>query len=168
MAFNVLVLLFPIVLAIHNLDEFAQYGDFVGTYHSRLPAKLTARPAVFWAATAVTIAAALLCLSALVWQKPVLLLAAKVSICALLLNAIGHCLLALKRRKWLPGTWSACILVLPYGLIALVTMRISVGDSTAAIIRYAFLGAITIPLAVVVFLLVGNGIARLSIPRGSR
>jgi hypothetical protein len=168
MAFDALVLLFPIVLAIHNLDEYAQYDDFVSTYHPRLPAKLTARPAVFWAAIALTIAAALLCLSAFVWQKPVLLLAAKVSICALLLNAIGHCLLALKHRKVLPGTRSACALVLPYALIALVVMRTSVGDSTSAIIRYAVLGAITIPLAVVIFLLVGNGIARLRIPRDSR
>lgn len=168
MALDVVVLLFPLVLALHNLDEYARYEAFVDAYHSRLPAKLTTRPAVFWAATTLTIAAAVICLSAFLWQRPVLLLVAKVSICALLLNAVGHCLLSLKRRRWLPGTVSACILVLPYGLIALIVIWKSGGASAAAIIRYALLGAITIPLAVAVFLLVGNGIARLRAPTDSR
>jgi hypothetical protein len=149
------------VLAIHNLDEYARYEDFINAYHSRLPAKLTTRPAIFWAATTLTATAAVICVSALVWETPVLFLGAKVSICALLLSATSHCLLSVKRRKWLPGTRSACILVLPYGVITLIVMRTNVGDSAAAIILYVLLGAITIPLAVVVFLLVGNGIARL-------
>lgn len=168
MAFDVVVLLFPIVLAIHNFDEYAQYEDFVNAYHPRLPAKLTTRPAVFWAATALTVVAAVICVSAFAWQSPGLLLVAKVSICALLLNAVSHCVLSLRRRKLLPGTRSACILVLPYGVMALVIMRTYVGDSAAAIIRYALLGAITIPLAVAVFLLVGNGIAMLRAPVGLR
>jgi hypothetical protein len=168
MAFDILLLLFPIVLATHTLDEYARHEDFVDAYHSRLPAKLTSRPAIFWAATTLTVAAAVICLGAFVWQGPVLLPVAKVMICALLLNAVSHCLLSLKRRKLLPGTRSACILVLPYGVIALVVMRTYVGDSAAAIIRYALLGAITIPLAIGVFLMVGNGIARLRAPPASR
>lgn len=161
MAFNVLVLLFPIVLAIHNFDECARYEDFIKTYHARLPEKLTTRAAIVGAATALTIAAVALCLGAVIWKTPFLMLVAKVSICALLLNAISHCVLSLKRGKWLPGTLSASILVLPYGIVALVVMRTVLGDSAGDIIRYALLGAITIPLTVAVFLLVGFGITRL-------
>jgi hypothetical protein len=51
--------------------------------------------------------------------------------------------------------------------IALIVMRTSLGDSAAAIIRYALLGAITIPLAVGVFLLIGYGTARLRARVGS-
>ena len=167
MAFNILVLLFPIVLAIHNLDEYARYEGFVSAYHPRLAAKPTTRPAIFWAATALTVAAAVICLAAFIWETPVLLVGTKVLICALLLNAVSHCLLSLKRRRVLPGTRSACFIVLPYGVVALIVMRTSVGDSGAAIIRYALFGGVTIPLAVAVFLLIGYGIVRLRALVGS-
>ena len=60
MTVDVLVLLFPLVLAIHNLDEYLRYEDFIRAFHPRLPAKLTTRAAVFWAATALTAFTALI------------------------------------------------------------------------------------------------------------
>ena len=168
MALNVLVLLFPIVLAIHNLDEYLRYEEFVSAYQSRLPTRLTAQPAIFWAVTTLTAAVAFICVGAALSKSQALLLISKVSIYALMLNAVGHCLLSLKRRRWLPGTRSACILVLPYSLIALIVMRTGAGDSPALMLRYALLGAITIPLAVGGFLLVGYGIASLRVPVRSR
>lgn len=157
-----MLLLFPLVLAIHNLDEIARHEDFVAAYHARLPAALTSASALWWALTTLTLAAAVLCLSAVLWQNPILLLMAKVSIYALLLNAIGHCLLSVKRRKLLPGTRSAALLVLPYGVLALTVILKDSPVST--VIRHALAGAITIPLAVAVFLLLGNAIARLRPP----
>lgn len=167
MAFDVLLLLFPIVLAIHNIDEYERHEQFIAAYHSPLPAGLTTRPAIFWAAVTLTVAAAVLCLCALIWHNPAILLVAKVSMCALVLNAVCHCLLSLKGRKMLPGTWSACMLVLPYGVIAFMVMRTSLAESATTIFRYALIGAVTIPLAIVVFLLLGNGIARLCTMVGS-
>jgi Protein of unknown function with HXXEE motif len=161
MTFDVLVLLFPVVLAIHNLDECARHEEFIKAYHARLPESLTTRAVVLSAATALTIAGTVVCLTAFIWKTPFLVLVAKISICALLLNAIGHCVLSLRQRKWLPGTRSAAILVLPYGVLSVIVMRTAVGDSTADLIRYTLLGAITIPLTIAVFILVGVGISRL-------
>jgi hypothetical protein len=36
MTFVALNLLFPIVLAIHNVDEYSRYDDFIRAYHPRL------------------------------------------------------------------------------------------------------------------------------------
>jgi hypothetical protein len=161
MTFNALAVLFPIVLAIHNIDEYAGYEEFIATYHARLPNCFTDRASIFSAATALTITAALVCLAALKWQAPFLVQLVKISICALLLNAFGHCALALKKHKWLPGTRSAVVFVLPFGALSLILMRTSIGDSTADLLRYTILGAITIPVVVAVFLCVGFGISRL-------
>ena len=168
---NVLVLFFPVVLAIHNLEEYSRYEEFVRIYHTRLPIRLTARRTIFWATATLTAAAIFICVGAVVSKSQVLLLISKVSICALMLNAVSHCLLSLKRGRWLPGTRSACILVLPYSVIAviaLIVMGTSGGDSPVSMLRYALLGAITIPFAVVGSLLVGSGIASLRGPGRSR
>jgi hypothetical protein len=52
-------LLFPVVLAVHNIDEYNRYDDFVRSYPSWLAQKLT-RPIVRWAAVLLTLAAAVL------------------------------------------------------------------------------------------------------------
>ena len=168
MALNVIVLLLPIVLAIHNLEEYLQHEDFINTYHPGLSARLTARPATFWAITTLTAAVAFICVVAVLSKNQALLSISKISIGAVMLNAVSHCLLSLKRRRWVPGTRSACFLVLPYSVIALIVMRTGAGDSPALMLRYALLGAITIPLAVGGFLLVGYGIASLRVPVRSR
>ena len=164
MALNVLVLLLPIVMAIHNLDEYFGYEEFVGVYHSHLPIRLKARRTIFWAAATLTAAAVFICVGAVLSKSQALLLISKISICALMLNAVSHCLLSLKQHRWLPGTRSACILVLPYSVIALIVMGTIGGDSPASMLRYTLLGAITIPLAVAGSLLVGSGIASLRGP----
>jgi hypothetical protein len=111
MAIDVLVLLFPVVLAIHTLDEMRSQDAFVHAYRSRLPARLQARPVMLWAATWLTAAAAVICIGAVTRQSPGLLLMSKVAICALLLNAVGHCARSPGRRQWLPGTRSASLTV---------------------------------------------------------
>jgi hypothetical protein len=159
--FDVLVLLFPVVLAIHNFEECIQYQQFSEAYQWRFPESLRARAVIVGAATALTLAATGIFVAVLIWRTPLLFTFAKVSICALLLNAVGHCLLSLRRGKWLPGTRSAAILVLPYGVFAVIVMRTMVGDSTLNLLRYALLGALTIPLAAAVFLPVGLAISKL-------
>jgi len=52
-------LLFPVVLAIHNIDEYIRYDDFVRSCPSWLAKKLT-RPIVRSAAVLLTLAAAVL------------------------------------------------------------------------------------------------------------
>jgi hypothetical protein len=162
MTFAVLNLIFPIVLAIHNIDEYSRYDDFVRAFHPRLIKKLTTRRAVRNAAVLLTLAVALLDAMTYVYKAAVLTMISKVSICALMLNGIGHCILSLRRRTLLPGTLSAATLVLPYSVIAIAIMRADFGDSFWSFLRLAAFGALTAPLAIISFLWIGYGTARLS------
>ena len=168
MALDVLVLLFPLVLAIHNYDEYSRHEEFIRVYHPRVPAELNTRSTFFWAATTLTVFAAAVCWGALFSKNPTLLTFAKASIFALMFNAITHCALYFRRRRLLPGTLSACLLVLPYSLVAVTVMRTQGGDSPANLVWYALLGAVTLPIAIGLFLLIGYGVASVLAPTGIR
>jgi len=43
MTFAAVNLLFPVVLAIHNFDEYSRCDDFIRAYHPRLGEKLATR-----------------------------------------------------------------------------------------------------------------------------
>jgi hypothetical protein len=96
------------------------------------------------------------------YKSAVLLAISKIAIFALLLNALGHCILSLKRRELLPGTLSAVALVLPYSAVAIVIMRASLGDSFWSLFRDAMLGLILAPLAILSLLGISYGLSRLT------
>jgi hypothetical protein len=160
-AFDWVTLLLPLVLAVHNADEYARHDDFIRAYHSRLAKALTSRPAVRYAAIFLTLAVALMAGFAYVYKSGVFVAICKVSIFALLLNAISHCALSLKHRTILPGTLSAALLVMPYSIVAIVIMHADLRDSYSYLFLLAALGAITVPLAVILFLWIGYAICRL-------
>ena len=162
MTFLVLSLLLPVVLAIHNFDEYARYDGFVRIYHSRLPERVTTRRVVRNAAILLTLAVAALGALTYTNRSPFLVALSKVTIFALLVNGIGHCITSLKRRTLVPGTLTAITLVLPYSVIALVVMRTNLGDSGWSLLRYAAFGALAIPLATISFLWLGYGVSRLT------
>ena len=91
MTFAGLNLLFPVVLAIHNADEYSRYDEFVGAYQGRLARKLTARPAVRNAATLLTLSAAVLDMLTYVSQSYRWMAIARVAVFALMFNGLGHC-----------------------------------------------------------------------------
>jgi hypothetical protein len=146
---------------VHNVDEYAKYDDFVNAYHPRLARKLTSRPVIRHAAILLTVFVALLAGLAYIYKGGIFAAICKVAIFALLLNAIGHCVLSLKRRRILPGTLSAALLIMPYSIVAIVIMRADFGDSYSYLLLLAALGAITVPLTVILFLWLGYGICRL-------
>ena len=160
MALEWINLLLPIVLAVHNADEYARYDDFVDAYHPRLTKKLTSRPVIRNAVTLLTVVVALVAGLAYVYKGGVFVTICKVAIFALLLNAISHCVLSLKRHRILPGTVSAALLVMPYSIAAIVIMRSDCGDSYWYLFSLAAVGAITVPLAIMLFLWLGYGISR--------
>ncbi|MGC9292817.1 MAG: HXXEE domain-containing protein [Acidobacteriaceae bacterium] len=161
MTFDALDLLFPIILAIHNIDEYSCYDDFVRAFHPRLAKKLTTRRVIRDAAILLTLAVAVLGALTYVYKGAVLTMISKVAIFALLLNGIGHCVLSIKRRALVPGTLSAVALVLPYSVIAIVIMRTSTGDTFRSLFCYALFGALSIPLAVLSFLWISYGLSQL-------
>src|ERR1700739_4561610 len=151
MDFRAYILLFPLVLALHNLDEYARYEQFVSAYHPRLPARFTTRRVVLIAAAGLTLASALISVLTYLLSDGWLVVSSKLSVLSLFANAVGHCIVSLRRRRLLPGTLSACVLVLPYGLVALVLMRNS-GASVRELVAYAALGAALVPITVFVFI----------------
>ena len=152
MTFIAINLLCPAVLAIHNIDEYSRYDDFVHVYHSRLATKLTTRRVVRDALILMTLAVAVLAGLTYIRQSAILVMLSKVSVFAIMLNGIGHCVLSLKRRTLVPGTLSAIAFVIPYSFIAIAAMRTSLGDSYPSLCIDAIYGALAIPVATLSFL----------------
>jgi hypothetical protein len=159
MTFAAFNLLFPIVVAIHNIDEYRGYTDFIRPYPAWLAEKLTRR-VVGWAAILLTLAVTALAVATYFYQNDVLLIASKIAIIGLALNCIGHCFLSLKRRALVPGTLSGAILVIPYSVIAVFMMRTDFQDSFLGLFGYAAIGAIATPVAIGLFLWMGYLLAR--------
>jgi hypothetical protein len=154
MTFAVFNLLLPIVVAVHSIDEYRGYEDFVRSYPAWLAEKLT-RNVVGWAAILLTLAVTALAVATYFYQNDVLLMASKIAIIGLGLNCIGHCFLSLKRRALVPGTLSGAILVLPYSVIAVSMMLTDLRDSFLDLFGYAAIGAIGTPIAIGAFLWTG-------------
>jgi hypothetical protein len=161
MSFTALNLLFPVVLAIHNFEEYSRYDDFVRAYHARWPAKFRARPVMRDAAVLLTLAVAVLDGLTYFYKGAVLVAISEIAIFALMLNGVAHCILSLKGRSWIPGTLSAVALVLPYSAIAIASMRFRMGESIRSLVVYAVLGGLATPLAIALFLSISYGFSLL-------
>ncbi len=162
-------LLFPVVLAIHNIDEYVRYDDFIQAgYPSWLAKKLT-RPIVRRAAVLLTLAAAVLVALTYFNRSDVLITISKVAIIALGLNGIGHCLLSLKNRAVLPGTLSAIVLVLPYSAIAVMMMLINSRETHPGLFcAMPRSGAVVAPIVIGSVLTVSYGFSWLCRPAQSQ
>lgn len=163
MSFQLLILLLPLVVGVHNFEEYRQYDEFVRIYFQRgLLARLMSRAVLRNALIFLTLAAILLCVWSYVSSAEMLLIALRIAIFALGVNAVGHCVVSAIHHSVTPGTLSAALVVLPYSILALITMRIVLGDSLIALVSYACLGAITLPLAALASILVGSCVSRLA------
>lgn len=151
----VLILLFPIVLAIHNADEYFRCDEFIRAYHGKFAARFITRPVVRNAMVLLTITATTMGLLTWIYRSQVLVEISIVAIFALMLNAVSHILMSLKRRSRTPGTLSAVVLVLPYSAVVIATLRLTLGMPWISMLRFAALGFITTPVAVVLFLFLG-------------
>lgn len=160
MTFATVNLFFPLVLALHNIDEYSRYDDFASAYHLRLTERFTTRPVVRDAMLLLTIAIAVLDAQAYASRTAVLMRASEIAIFALLLNGFGHCALSLRRHTVIPGTLSAIVLVLPYSGIAITTMRTSLEATVGSLACDAILGAMTMPLAILFSLWTSYGLHR--------
>ena len=152
MTFADLYPLFPVVLAIHNVEEYCRYNEFVHAYHSQLPTKLITRGILRDAAILLTLAVTLLAALIYIYRNAVLITLGKVAIFALMVNGLGHCVVSFKQGRLTPGMLSAVILVLPYSVLAIAAMRANFEDSFWTLFRYAAFGTILGPLAILFFL----------------
>ncbi len=165
MTFAAFNLLFPVLLAIHNLEEYSRCDEFIRVYPGRLAQRFTTRRVVRDAATLLTLAAAGISVLAYALRAEILIRISQVAIFALALNAIGHCVVSIRRRRFMPGTFSAITLVLPYSAVAIVMMHVGLGEPMAALVGWALLGGAALPIVIVLFLAMGYGLSRLFRPR---
>jgi len=161
MTFEATILLFPLVLFVHNMDEYLQQRAFTEAYHVRLPERFRTRRVLGWSAALLTIAAAVLSLLTYVHESPALRWILEVSIFAMLWNAVGHCALSAVRHSLVPGTRSAGALVLPYSAVAIIGMHTGLGIPFETLLGYAVVGAAAVPLTAATFLALGYSISRL-------
>ena len=151
----------PLLVAVHNVDEYARYEDFVRAYHSRFLAKWMSGPAMRSTLIAVTLFVAVIAGLAYVHRGGVYAALCNITIFAFAENAIGHCVLSLKRRTLIPGTISSTVLVLPYSIVAIALMRADPASSYSTLLFFAACGAVAIPLFIIGFLWLGYRISRL-------
>jgi hypothetical protein len=112
---------------------------------------------------AVTLFVAVIAGLAYVHKGGVYVALCNITILAFMENAIGHCVLSLKRRTLVPGTLSAAVLVLPYSIVAIASMRADLASSYSSLLLFAACGAVAMPLFIVGFIWLGYGISRLQI-----
>jgi len=161
--FDWVTVLLPLIAAVHNIDEYSRYDDFVRAYHSRFLAKQVSRPAMRYTLIAVTLFVAVIAGLAYVHKGGIYVALCNVTIFAAMENAIGHCALSLKRRTLIPGTLSAAVLVLPYSIVAIASMRADLATSYSSLLLFAASGAVAMPLFIVGFIWLGYEISRLQI-----
>ena len=148
-----IVLLFPVVFAVHNAEEYVRLDAFLLVYCSRLPVSLR-KPSVVLSANVMLVAAAML-LSALtcLLASQRLVYWVNVSIYALLLNAVGHGIVSMKRGEMTPGTWSAVLMVVPYSVASLLRIQSYLRPTLRTLTELSLMGAVAGPAAI--FLMLG-------------
>ncbi len=123
MTFATLNRAFPLVLAIHNLEELRRYDDFASGFSlPRFPGR---RDRATMRAAALVLTAIAVINSGVTYlvDGSTELLISEIATFALAVNALVHCALSFLRRRVVPGTLSAALVVLPYTAIAIVVMR---------------------------------------------
>ena len=165
MSFPAFNLLFPLVVCVHNAEEYRRLHEFSTTFHGVLPRVLGTRTVLRNAMILLTLSAAFV--STLTFLRPsgALLSIAKAAVLALMLNALGHALMSLRRRAWVPGAVSAVTLVLPYGAISLLLMHQG-GDADQRLLWLAVAAALATPVLSSIFLGLGYAAQQLLAPVG--
>jgi hypothetical protein len=158
MTIYTLNLLFPIILGIHNAEEYGRHDDFIRDYPARV-ARYVSPPVVRAAMVWLTLAAAVVSVLAWIYRTSWLLDIALVADFALLLNAFGHIGRSMYRRSLTPGTVSAVCLVLPYSAVVTAMLRHSENMSWGRIASLLALGVPAIPVTVAICLALGYAVS---------
>jgi hypothetical protein len=161
LSFRALYLLFPLVLTLHNLDEFRDS-------RSRSPPPIplrwlprhSQREVMRLAMILLTLASVGVAVCNYLGRDSIAMVA-ELSVFALLFNAVVHLSISLRARSFTPGTRSALILVLPYCVVTIVALHQDAGRSAEALLPLALAGLIALPLTIILTLAVSLGLYQL-------
>jgi hypothetical protein len=156
LSFQALYLLFPAVLALHNLDEYSSSKPRAP--HTRLSwsSRHFQSEVTRLAMILLTLASVVVAVLNYARRDSMLTIVAELSVFALLFNAIVHLTLSLIARSFTPGTRSALILVLPYSLVTIAAIHHGAGHSSAALWPLVLGGLIALPVTILLTLAVAR------------
>jgi Protein of unknown function with HXXEE motif len=166
LTFAALYLLFPIVLAVHNLDEYRHARGLPPNPRARWYSSYLRGHGARVAMIVLTAAAAVVAVLNYTSHTKALTAAAELSVFALLFNAVGHILLSLANHAWQLGARSAAFLVLPYSLAVIAVMASESGQSVVALWPVAVGGLIFLPAAILVALAIARAVCALAPTHG--
>jgi hypothetical protein len=160
-SFRALYLAFPIVLGMHNWDEWIDAKRLSGSSHRWLPSKYLGGDVVRFAMISLVFASAAVAVLNYLVSSEKLATLAELSLFALLFNAIGHVLMSMTARARTPGMRSAAFLVLPYSATAIAVAAQGSGRQALGLWRVALAGLVALPVMIVIALAIALAAHRL-------
>ena len=160
MSFRAINLFFPVVLAIHNVEEYAGFDEFARSYQCSPIEKIMTRPVMRGALLMLTAGAAVNSAATFKADRGMPCVLSRVGTFSLLFNAVGHCLLCFVRRRSAPGTVSSILVILPYSALAVAAMLTPRKKRRSFLVRYAVLGAISLPVITISSLIVSYALLK--------
>jgi Protein of unknown function with HXXEE motif len=160
-SFPALYLVFPLVLGVHNLDEYTHAQRRLANPQLQAHSSFFRSDVAQFAMILLTVASCLVALLNYTTRTMGMAIVAELSVFSLFFNAVGHIILSIKHRAWGPGTRSATFLVLPYTMAALTIMTRGSGQAVLALWPLAVGGLVALPAAILIALALAKGAYKL-------
>lgn len=138
----VLGLLLPVILILHNAEEYWSFEEFKKTHLRFIKEKFRQRKIFLYALVILTTCASGICISNYFVGGRTFQFVTTIIVLSLFLNGIQHCISSLWARKILPGTISAAFLLIPYPIFYLVSLENEIRFGIFDIMRWSLLAVI--------------------------
>lgn len=135
-------LLIPVILTVHNAEEYFAFKVFKRFYLKFLNKKLQNRTVFLYAICILTLFASVICISNYFLKSKSTQLLTTIVVISLLLNGIQHCISSLRAREFLPGTFSSLLLLIPYSLIYLEFLQREIRFGLVDLLFWCLLAAL--------------------------
>ena len=155
-SFRALYLAYPIVLGVHNWDEWIEAKRLRASSHPWSPSRYFGSDIARFAMISLVLASAALALLNYIVSSDGLATLAELSVFALFFNAIGHVLISMTARTRTPGTRSAALLLLPYSTAAIAGAVQGSGRQLLGLWRLALAGLVVLPVGIVIALAIAT------------
>jgi len=148
MTFGALMLMLALATVVHNIEEWRGYEEWIQVYHKRLSARRKDREV--FRIVIIIFSAVVIGIGVMEYLTGPgrLTVAAKVVVFALLVNAVGHCGMSLYKRRIVPGTISAMLLIIPLAIAEIYVMHRDFGDSVRMMFYYLVAALAMLPVGV--------------------
>lgn len=145
---KIIGLLLPIILILHNIEEYRSFDEFKTFYLKKMNPKLLHRKVFGYALILLTLFVSALCISNYLMNRPLLQFATTLVALSLLINGMHHCISSLRMRKMLPGTLSSIFLFIPCTVVYLIYLERETPFGLFDLVRWSILSMILMFVAI--------------------